>query len=203
MKRSVEDSRSKLVKRLEAAGQYRDMPVVRMYGILMIKKTSMGLRLVLPPALWPVVFNESHESIWSGHLRDLHTLPRLTRLYWWPQMARTVQNWVRCCQDCGSRKVRPREVIPPLRSLRGGDVEDRWALDVAGPFPPSKKGFTYVIAAMEYVTRCAVAVPVNNHKAVNIANFFVKNVIMWFGAFCELQTDNATEMISQSTKIQV
>ncbi|ETP25491.1 hypothetical protein F441_01629 [Phytophthora nicotianae CJ01A1] len=37
--------------------------------------------------------------------------------------------------ECGSRKSRPRQVIPPLRSIRGGDVGDRWALDVAGPLP--------------------------------------------------------------------
>ncbi|ETO84418.1 hypothetical protein F444_01668 [Phytophthora nicotianae P1976] len=46
-----------------------------------------------------------------------------------------LKRWVAGCQECGSRKSRPRQVIPPLRSIRGGDVGDRWALDVAGPLP--------------------------------------------------------------------
>ncbi|OWZ15676.1 DNA/RNA polymerase [Phytophthora megakarya] len=58
---------------------------------------------------------------------------------------------------CGSRKVKPREVVPPLRSIHGGDVCDRWALDVAGPFSVANGGDRYVVAAVEYVTRTAVA----------------------------------------------
>ncbi|KAE8959452.1 hypothetical protein PR001_g30712, partial [Phytophthora rubi] len=125
-----------------------------------------------------------------------------------------VKQWVRGCQECGSRKARPREIVPPLRSIKGGDVGDRWALDVAGPLPTSDGGPRYVIAALdvagplptsdggpryviaalEYVTRYAVAVTVKQHTAENVAEFLMKHVVLRFGPFRELLTDGALEL---------
>jgi hypothetical protein len=116
-----------------------------------------------------VVFKECHDSVWAGHLRATHTYARIAQQYWWPDLQREVKRWVRGCQEGGSRKARPREVITPLRSIRGGDVGDRWALDVAGPLPVSEGGPRYVIAAVEYVTRYAVAEAVEDHTAEAVA----------------------------------
>ncbi|KAE8953380.1 hypothetical protein PR001_g32902, partial [Phytophthora rubi] len=93
-----------------------------------------------------------------------------------------------------SRKARPREVVPPLRSIRGGDVGDRWALDVAGPLPTKEGGPRYVIAAVEYVTRYVVAVAVKQHEAEYVAEFLMRQVVLKFGPFRELLTDGAPEL---------
>ncbi|KAE9033723.1 hypothetical protein PR002_g8518 [Phytophthora rubi] len=98
------------------------------------------------------------------------------------------------CQDCGGRKARPREVVPPLRSIRGGDVGDRWALDVAGPLPTKVGGPRYVISAVEYVTRYVVAVAVKQHEAEHVAEFLMRHVVLKFGPFRELLTDGAPEL---------
>ncbi|ETM37470.1 hypothetical protein L914_15979 [Phytophthora nicotianae] len=132
-----------------------------------------GRRVLLPPEPWPIVFKECHDLVWAGHLRVPHTYERIAQLYWWPDLQREVKRWVRGCQDCGSRKAKPREVIPPLGSIRGGKVGDRWALDVAGILPVAGSGQRYVIAAVEYVTRYA------------------------FGVFRELLTDGAPELTGQ------
>ncbi|GMF42572.1 unnamed protein product [Phytophthora fragariaefolia] len=147
---------SKFAKRLLTAGIYSGMNVVSRYGLVTIW-TANGWRVVLPPTLWPAVFKEMHGSVWSGHLRGPHTYGRVTQLYWWPGLYREVRRWVRGCPECTSRKAKPRDLIPPLRSLRGGAVGDRWTLDVAGPFPIAAGGERYVIAAVEYVTRYAMA----------------------------------------------
>ncbi|KAE9143392.1 hypothetical protein PF006_g11578 [Phytophthora fragariae] len=185
--------KSSLVKQLVREGGYMGMKVSTMYGLVVID-TPHGRRVVLPPALWPVVFTEHHDSVWAGHLRGPQTFARISQIYWWPKMGYEVKRWVAGCQECGSRKARPREVIPPLRSLRGGDVGDRWALDVAGPFPTAKGGERYVIAAVEYVTRYAVAEAVEDHTAGNVAKFLLKHVVLRFGVFRELLTDGAPEL---------
>ncbi|KAE8909606.1 hypothetical protein PF007_g27547 [Phytophthora fragariae] len=143
---------SQLVQQMLKAGSYRSMKVESLFGLVFIH-TARGKRVILPPALWSVAFKELHGSIWAGHLRGPHTYGRVSQLYWWPGLHGEVNRWVRGCQECGIRKARPRQVIPPLRSLRGGDVGDRWALDVAGPYPVAEGGERYVIAALEYVTR--------------------------------------------------
>ncbi|KAE9265026.1 hypothetical protein PR003_g32587, partial [Phytophthora rubi] len=187
---------SKLVQQLLKDGIYQGMKIGRAYGLVTID-TPHGKRVVLPPALWAAVLKEMHGSVWAGHLRGPHTYGRVARLYWWPRLLREVNQWVRGCQECGSRKARPREVIPPLRSIRGGDVGDRWALDVAGPFPVADGGERYVIAALEYVTRYAVAKCVTRHTAENVAMFLVEDVVLKFGVFRELLTDGAPEMVGK------
>eukprot|EP00644_Phytophthora_capsici_P014959 jgi/Phyca11/131662/e_gw1.109.31.1 len=169
------------------------MEVTTSYGLAVIETTD-GTRVILPPALWALAFKECHDSVWAGHLRTTHTQARVAQIYWWPNLAREVRRWVRGCQECGSRKARPRDVIPPLRSLRGGNVGDRWALDVAGPLPVGDKGQRYVIAAVEYVTRYAVATTVETHEAENVAAFLMKQVVLKFGPFRELLTDGAPEL---------
>jgi hypothetical protein len=153
---------SRLVKKLRTAGSHQGMEVEQAFGLTLIH-TDNGGRVVLPPALWATVFNEYHDSVWAGHLRAPHTYARIARLYWWPRMQQEVRRWVAGCQECSRCKVRPKEVIPPLRSLRGGDVGDRGALDVAATFPIAEGGQRYVIAALEYVTRYGVATTVVQH----------------------------------------
>ncbi|KAG1699798.1 hypothetical protein DVH05_028586 [Phytophthora capsici] len=184
---------SKFTKRVTEAKLYRGMKVDRRFGLAVIE-TKHGWRVLLPPTMWAPVFKEMHGSIWSGHLRGPHTYGRVAQLYWWPKLRREVNRWIRGCPECGSRKARPREVIPPLRSIRGGDVGDRWALDVAGPFPVADGGERYVIAALEYVTRYAVACCAVKHTAEDIAKFLMEEVVLKFGVFRELLTDGAPEL---------
>lgn len=186
---------SRFVKKALADGKYRGMNVESRFDLAVIE-TANGWRVMLSPTLWAVVFKEMHGSIWAGHLRGPHTYGRVAQLYWWPKLRRAVNQWIRGCPECGSRKARPREVIPPLRSIRGGDVCDRWALDVAGPFPTADSGERFVIAAVEYVTRYVVARCVRQHKAEDIATFLLEEVVLKFGSFRVLLTDGAPELTS-------
>lgn len=110
-------------------------------------------------------------------------------------MVTTVSSWVDGCRDCGSRKVRAPQVVPPLRSLGAGAVGDRWALDVAGPLPTTAADNSYVIAAVEYVSKFVVAEPVRQHTAPDVARFLVDRVIFTHGPFRELITDGASETV--------
>ncbi|KAE9031892.1 hypothetical protein PR001_g10850 [Phytophthora rubi] len=95
---------SRLVQQLLKDGIYQDMKIGRAYGLVTIE-TPHGKRVVLPPALWAAVFKKMHGSVWAGHLRGPHTYGRVARLYWWPRLQREVNQWVRGCQECGSRKA--------------------------------------------------------------------------------------------------
>ncbi|TYZ62751.1 hypothetical protein PybrP1_006931 [[Pythium] brassicae (nom. inval.)] len=79
---------------------------------------------VMSPSLWPRVFRECHDSMWSGHLRGPQALARIKQLYWWPRMISAVNDWADACHDCGPRKVRAPQVVPPVRSLGAGAVGD-------------------------------------------------------------------------------
>lgn len=195
-----EQSKSVMVQALLRRGTYQGQPVrVRQDGVICMVKQGEE-KVILPAVYWPLAFKEAHDSIWAGHLRGPPTYERLSRLYWWPHMKESVYQWVAACQDCGSRKARPQQAVPPLRSVRTGEVCDRWAIDVAGPLPVTANGNRYVIAGVEYVTRYAVAIAVPQHTATEIAKFLLEKVVMVFGPMREVMMDGAAEFCSKATE---
>jgi hypothetical protein len=189
-----------MVQTLKLRGDYRGREVFVSDDELVHVTVGEGeSRVLLPAVYWAHAFKEAHDSIWAGHLRGPPTLERLQRLYWWPHMREAVHNWVAACQDCGSRKSRPKAVVPPLRSVGMGDVSDRRAIDVAGPLPETIHGNRYVIAAVEYTTRYAVAEAVPEHTAKAIAKFLMNRVVLVYGPMREIMMDGAMEFGSKVT----
>jgi hypothetical protein len=86
-----------------------------------------------------------------------------------------------------------------LRSVRTGDVGDRWEIDVAVPLPVTAGGNRYVIAAVEYTTRYAVAAAVPEHTAKSIARFRMDKVVLVYGPMREVMMDGAREFGSKAT----
>lgn len=163
-------------------------------GLVCVEASNGERRVILPGALRHKALREAHDSIFSCHLRIPQTLARVSAVYWWPAMAVSVRTWVRSCRDCGTRKARPKEVVPPLRALGLGEVGDRWALDVAGPLPITARGNRYVIAAVEYSTRYAVAVSVATHTAKDVARFIMERIVLVYGPLREIIMDGAPEL---------
>ncbi|GMF19842.1 unnamed protein product [Phytophthora fragariaefolia] len=176
----------------QAIRSYRGQRVFRKDDGLIYAETGVAEeRIVLPAVFWALAFSEAHDSLWAGHLRGPQTYDRVGRMYWWPHMREAVHNWVSACQDCGSRKARPKAAVPPLQGVKTGDVCGRWAIDVAGPLPQTIHGNKYVIAAVEYTTRYAVAVAVPQHDAKMIAKFLMEKVVLVCGPMREIMMDGA------------
>ncbi|KAG3185679.1 hypothetical protein C6341_g4317 [Phytophthora cactorum] len=114
---------SRLVHNMMEDGTYKGLSIMREYG-LVLADTPNGKRIVLPPSRWATALKEIHGSVWAGHIRAPHTYARMAQTHWWSGLQMAVKRWVLGCQECGSRTARPREVVPPLRSIRGGDVGD-------------------------------------------------------------------------------
>ncbi|GMF31606.1 unnamed protein product [Phytophthora fragariaefolia] len=188
-----EQEKSAMVQSLLRKGAYPGQRVYRDGDGLVRAEVEGGGSIILPVVYWALAFKEAHGSIWAGHLRGPPTYERLQRMHWWPRMREAVQSWFAACQDCGARKARPQAVVPPLRSVRTGDVCDRWAIDVAGPFPVTAAGNRYVIAAVEYTTRYAVSAAVSEHTAEEITRFLMDKVVLVFGPMREIMMDGAME----------
>ena len=149
-------------------------------------------KIILPECLWSTVCKISHGSIWAGHLQSRKTWKRISSKYWNIGLREFVYAWCASCRDCGSRKQRGKQVIPPLRPQGVDEVGDRWAIDVSGPFKACK-GFEYAVVMIEYVTRFAVVIPVKNRREDVIAQAILDSVFC-FGPMRELLSDSAGEL---------
>uniref|UniRef100_H3H759 Integrase catalytic domain-containing protein n=1 Tax=Phytophthora ramorum TaxID=164328 RepID=H3H759_PHYRM len=184
----------KTVRKLRREKKYGGRAIVVKDELFHIRESDGSLRIVLPTALWPDVLRENHDSIFACHLRVPQTYARIAARYWWPDMRTHIRRWVRACRDCGTRKSKAKEVIPPLRSQGIGDVGDRWALDVAGSLPLTKDGNRYVVAAVDYASRYAVVAAVPSHTARDIAHFIMEKVVLVYGPVREIVMDGAPEL---------
>ncbi|KAE9292058.1 hypothetical protein PR003_g24861, partial [Phytophthora rubi] len=191
---ATEQAEDKTVQSLKSKKKYGDRRVGEEGALVYIYERDGSKRVVLPSTLWAKVLRENHDSVFACHLRTPQTYAKIAANYWWPDMRAWVRRWVQSCRDCGTRKARAKEVIPPLRSQGVGDAGDRWALDVAGPLPVTDKGNRYVVAAVDYATRYAVVAAVPSHRAPDIANFIVEKLVMVYGPMRELVLDGAPEL---------
>ncbi|OWZ21257.1 Gag-pol fusion protein [Phytophthora megakarya] len=167
----IEQSTSNMVQRLKLKGSYRGKRVYEDDDRLW--KVDIGdgeSRMILPVVYRALAFKEAHDSIWLDIFAGLRRwsayddcIVDLSVPILWVTEGET--------KSGGS----------PLRSVRIGVVCDRWAIDVAGPLSRTEAGNRYVIAAVEYTTRYAVATAVPGHTAKAIARFLLEKMIMVFG----------------------
>src|SRR5882757_8261097 len=73
----------------------------------------------------------------------------------------------------------------------GAPVE-RWACDLAEPFPRSSKGHVYILTCVCVFMKYIVLVPLRDKTAVSVAKVIVEHVFLKYGAG-EILTDNGGE----------
>jgi len=121
------------------------------------------------------------------------TSAHVTRRAYWYQWRRDVNIYVRRCPKCSTYhkgRTPPRQgALVPL--LTGAPVE-RWACDLAGPFPKSTKGHVYILTAICVFSKYIILVPLRDKKAITVATAIYERVFLKYGAG-EILTDNGGE----------
>ena len=153
-------------------------------------------RLVIPKVHQPFFLEMYHDSPFGGHLGITRTFRKLSVLYYWEGMFDQVQHYVAACSVCQAEKIRRRE--PTYMAKRMADPTgpfDVVSMDIMGPLNQSED-FKYVIVFVCHFTRWCIAIPLENHQAVTVANVLLNDVICRYGAPRILLSDNGPEFHS-------
>ncbi|KAL0293310.1 UNVERIFIED_CONTAM: hypothetical protein Sradi_6945300 [Sesamum radiatum] len=90
--------------------------------------------------------------------------------------------------------VIPRQFDPPTAEPLHPTVAswpfDAWALDVVGPLTKSSGDHLYILAATDYFSKWAEAVPLKEVKKENVADFIRTHIIYLYGVPRYIITDN-------------
>ena len=151
-----------------------------------------NLLLLVPPDFQQQIIREVHNR---GHYGRKRTNNIIKSQYYWPYQKKSVDEFVRGCQQCQLNKVRPK--IP--RNLVKFPKTDRFRtvhIDIVGPMERSKRGSLYIVTMMDRFSRWLEAVPVRNITATNIAIVFYKNWVCRFGVPDNLISDQGTQFES-------
>jgi len=110
-------------------------------------------KLVVPQSLIGDVIAENHNPVFVGHPGNKRTLELISLKYWWPKMQQSIQEYVRRCEKCQTRK-RKHEFRAPL-----GEVENLsepfqvTAMDITGPYNLTPRKNKYFLTFVCHFTR--------------------------------------------------
>ena len=152
-----------------------------------------GADLVLRRVPWKEelykVLEENHEGACGGHFAFKITLHKILQEgYVWPSVQKDVHHWCKSCERC--QMFGKRVLKPELRkTIIAHDVFEKWGIDAVGPLPITSRGKSYILTAVDYLSRWAEAKAVKQIGAKDVAKFVYEDICCKFGVPLELLSD--------------
>ncbi|KAK4406237.1 hypothetical protein Sango_0630200 [Sesamum angolense] len=110
--------------------------------------------------------------------------------YYWPTMVKDCMDYARICQACQFHANLIYQPHGPLHPTVASWSFDAWGLDVVGPLTKSSGGHLYILAATDYFSKWAEAVPLKEVKKEHVADFIRTHIIYRYGVPRYIITDN-------------
>ena len=119
-----------------------------------------------------LLLKELHEGICRSHTRGRSLSHRtITQGYWWPNMQKEAQEYVKKCDQCqrfAPNVYQPGGVLNPLSSPW---PFAQWGLDIVGLFPKAARNKRYLLVGTDYLTKQVEAEPLVNIRDADAKKF--------------------------------
>ena len=153
--------------------------------------------IVLPPALRPRALHLMHYVPTAGHPGQTKMYANMRRQFYWPHMAADIFTTVRDCVSCARERVKQRTRRGPLHPFPPeGPLEDI-SVDLVGPFPTTKKGYTTILVICDRFTKLTQVVPLRTTEAYDCAVAFVEHWVYKYGAPNRVVSDNGPQFVAK------
>ncbi|KAL0423128.1 UNVERIFIED_CONTAM: hypothetical protein Sradi_0847600 [Sesamum radiatum] len=151
---------------------------------------------------------ETYSGVCGAHQsgRNLHIRIKMIG-YYWSTMVKDCINYTQRCQACQFYANFIHQLPEPLHPTIALWSFNAWGLDVVGPLTKSSARHLYILAATDYFSKGAEAVPLKEVKKENVADFIRINIIYCYGIPRYIITDNGKSLcnilIDTHSKIQL
>ena len=154
--------------------------------------------LVVPKICRMDVLYSCHDSKMAGHLDFNKTWQRIRNRFWWPGILNAVEKYTKSCVSCQTRNVptqRPKGALQviPISTFPFQRVH----LDLAGPVPWSHDRYRYIAVCVDSYTKFLVVGALRTKEAKEVANWFIKSVILQHFVPHTVVTDGGLEFLNQ------
>lgn len=110
--------------------------------------------------------------------------------YYWPTMVKDALEFSKHCQACQLHRDFIRQPPKLLCPIVASWIFYGWGLDVVRPFPRSSRQHLYVLAATNYFSKWAKAVPLREVKKGTVVDFIKNSIVDRYGISHYIVTDN-------------
>lgn len=153
-------------------------------------------KLCIPKSERPRILKEIHDAPEAGHLGITKSIARAANRYYWPGMFREIRRYVQKCESCARHKFSQQK---PFGQMLYSPVDCPWeqvSIDLMGPFPRSRKGFTYLLVLQDRFTKWTECQALRQATATAVVQVIKEKVIYRFGAPKRFICDNGSQFTS-------
>ncbi|CAN6723549.1 unnamed protein product [Malus baccata var. baccata] len=139
-----------------------------------------------------------HTYACGGHFGTQRTALKVLECgFYWPTIFRDARTFCMSCDRCQrTGNIGPKQQMPqtPIFSV---EIFDVWGIDFMGPFPPSF-GFTYILLAVDYVSKWVEAKATRTNDSKVVADFVKTNIFARFGMPRVLISDRGSHFCNRT-----
>jgi hypothetical protein len=170
--------------------------VIQMQGVAIMVDTSSGVfRPLVPASFRRAIFDAIHNLAHPG-IRATRRL--IASRFVWPCLASQVASWCRDCQQCQRAKVTKQPAAAPQDIANPVQRFSHLHIDLVGPLPQSREGYTHLLTVLDRSTRWAEALPLKSTAAESCATALVAGWVARFGCLNRSPLTGAASFALQS-----
>lgn len=142
------------------------------------------------------IIEQAHRIV--GHYSIYKTSTYVRRWYWWPRIAKDIEEWCRSCITCQTNKSSNQKPSGKLHTLPIPTKPwDSIATDFVGPFPESR-GFNYLWVIMDRMTSMVHLIPVHTTmKASELSWIYRREIVRLHGLPSSIVSDRDSKFTSK------
>ncbi|GFY03895.1 retrovirus-related Pol polyprotein from transposon 412 [Trichonephila clavipes] len=169
--------------------------------LVRVAKTKQGeeVRQLCVPIKFRLDINKlSHDEI-GGNLGVTKTKDRILRHFFWPNVYRDVEEFVKTCDSC-QRVGKPRDKVKEPQKLVPiiSEVFSKINIDAVGPLPVSTKQNRYLVTSICVASKYPEAIPVESITSPNVIDALL-SIFSRIGFPREIQSDLGNSFTSELT----
>ncbi len=154
-------------------------------------KESPTLHVVIPSKAVPQVLQFLHGHSTVGHLGHKKTLARAREHFYWPYMARDIDNYCQQCVSCQSRSMPFSHRVAPLQTIHASHPFEKVAADITElPVSPSGQNMS---SFSKTISPVCEFVPYEDQRAVTVAQCIFEQYVTEHGVPECLHTDQGRQ----------
>jgi hypothetical protein len=148
-----------------------------MDGALYRKAKGKQPKLVVPQSLIQDVIAENHNPIFVGHPGSKRTLELISLKYWWRKMRPGIEEYIRRCDKCQTRKGK-HEFGAPLEEVENPSGHFQvTSMDITGAYSVTPRKNKYLLTFIDNFTKYVEAFPIPDVSAESYARIYATKII--------------------------
>lgn len=168
-------------------------------GVLYRKCIDHGSKvhqLVLPQQFRDRALRGIHDEI--GHLGAERAVSLARARFYWPKMAKAIEEKCQTCERCFRRKASPQKAAP-MQNIQTTYPLELVCMDYLS-IEPDSHDTRNILVITDHFTKFAIAIPTRDQKAKTIAKALWENLIAPYGFPSRLHSDQGRDFESHTIK---